>query len=128
MKKRSVLKRRAALYTAAVMTVAVAVGLSAFAIVSRTQTNAAARAQLKPMAGYLAELASEDPVNAPDRLADEADLVASSGGSVWLVPAGGDAPVTCLTGEQPLPQADSFRRDGVRYARSDAAIAPEGGK
>ncbi|MBR6219034.1 MAG: HAMP domain-containing protein [Clostridia bacterium] len=129
MKKRSVLKRRAALYTAAVMTVAVAVGLSAFALVSRTQTNAAARAQLIPMAGYFAHLASEDPANAPDRLADEAGVVASSGGSVWLVPADGDARAACLTGEQPLPeQADSFRRDGVRYARSDAPIAPEGGE
>lgn len=130
MNKRSVLNRRAALYTAAVILVAVAVGLSAFAVIARIQTNAAARAQLNPMADHLARLAAQDVDNAPDRLADGAGLVASSGGNVWLIPADDKAGVACLTGGAPLPEAKSgfFREDGVRYARTDAPIGAQGGK
>ena len=88
MKNSSVLIKRAALFTGIVIAVTMAVSLSAFAVITRIQTNAAARAQLIPMTGFLAELASEDPANAPDRLADGAGLVASYGGQLWLVQVG----------------------------------------
>ncbi len=137
MKNSSVLTKRAALFTGIVIAVTMAVSLSAFAVVTRIQTNAAARAQLNPMVEYLAELASEDPANAPDRLADGAGLVASSGGQLWLVCMGGEYREACLTGDQPLPglgegvdsevleaKEGAFRANGVRYVYADALIEP----
>ena len=141
MKKSSVLTKRAALFTGIVIAVTMAVSLSAFAVVTRIQTNAAARAQLNPMVEFLAKLAAEDPANAPDRLADEARLVASAGGRVWLSDLGGDAGTVCLTGDALLPgdaqgnggaalgsRQGGYREDGVRYAYRDAAIGSKGGR
>ena len=131
MKKGSVLVKRAALFTAIVMAVAVAVSLSAFAVVTRIQTNATARALLIPMVNTLADLAAEEPSNAPGRLSDEARLFASSGGQVWLSRSGDDE--LCLTGGQPLPGAgegspEFYRAGGVRYAYAQAAISSAKGE
>ncbi len=137
MRKGSVLVRRAALFTAVVMAVTVAVSLSAFAVVTRIQTNATARALLIPMVKTLADLAAENPSNASGRLSDEARLFASSGGQVWLARSGGDSEGLCLTGDEPLPAASDgespqkkdafYRSGGVRYAYAEAAIPASDG-
>ena len=133
MKKSSVLTRRAALFTGIVIAVTMAVSLSAFAVVTRIQTNAAAREQLIPMAGILADLAAEDPANAPSRLADEADVVASAGGRLWWIGSDDNAKAKCLTGDDPLPdavgeaQTGAYDDGGVRYACAVAAVPAKGG-
>ena len=95
MKKSSVLIRRAALFTATVMAVTVAVSLCGYVVGTWIQLNQVARRQLKPQLEYLAGIAAEGlDAGASDdevletvrrNLEDEAQMLMASGEYVWLL-------------------------------------------
>ncbi len=133
MKESSVLIRRAALFTATVMAVTVAVSLCGYGIATWLQVRAAAKKQIIPQLEYLVSLAKGD---APGPLEDAAGVVAASGGVVWL--QDGDWKTRCLTGEDRLPGIGEdidngalqpaegyFRRDGRAWYYQDALISQE---
>ena len=126
MKKSSVLIRRAALFTAIVVLVAVAVGLSAYGIISRVQADGAARARLLPQARVLARAAADDARDGSARLTGEVDLFALSGGTVWLT--GTDRDTASLTGEEPFPEALQARMDEVFQGQEFSGFLSLGGR
>ena len=79
MKKSSVLIRRAALFTAIVMLVAIAAGLSAFGIAYRVQADRAAFDQILPQARRLAQSAAAVVSDGSAQKPGEVDLFASPG-------------------------------------------------
>ena len=113
MKKSSVLIRRAALFTAIVTLVAVAAGMSAFAIADRLRADRAALGQLLPQARKLAQSAAAYVTDGSALMIDEVDIFALSGGTVWLSGDGRDT--VNLTDGAPCPdamaapQADALR-------------------
>ena len=111
MKKRSVLIRRAALFTATVMAVTVAVSLCGYGIATWIQSRAAAKNQIIPQLEYLLEMAGKD---APGSLEDAAKVVAASGSAVWL--QDGDWNTLCLTGDDELPGIGDDIDNGVLQA------------
>ena len=137
MKKSSVLIRRAALFTATVMAVTVAVSLCGYIVGTWIQVHRFGREQVSQKADYLAKLALEDPENAPEHLADAAGLIEVSGGSAWLFDGDWDGEPR-LAGDQPLPGVKDgidngtrsptdgfFRRDGRRWYYADAVVGDE---
>ena len=118
MKKRSVLIRRAALFTATVMAVTVAVSLCGYGIATWIGMRAAARKQTAQQLEYLMSLAGDD-----DGLSDAAGAVAASGGAVWRLTADRAA---ALSGDIPLPEgAGFFRHDGRTLYRMDGETEGE---
>ena len=81
MKKSSVLIRRAALFTATVMAVTVAVSLCAGILGTWIQLSQIARTEARPHAQYLAALADRNY----GMIDSEAEILASGGECVWLV-------------------------------------------
>ncbi len=102
MKKSSVLIRRAALFTAIVMLVAIAAGLSAFGIAYRVQADRAAFDQILPQARRLAQSAAAVVSDGSAQKPGEVDLFALSGGTVWLT--GADRDTVNLTDGSVFPE------------------------
>lgn len=91
MKKSSVLIRRAALFTATVMAVTVAVSMCAYMAGTWFQMNQIARNRLRPEVEYLAGRAKGSEGDALiKRIAAEARLMNAEGEYVWLVDRGAD--------------------------------------
>ena len=90
MKKSSVLIRRAALFTATVVLIAVAAGLSACMVANYLRADRAALNQLLPQARRIAQSAAAHLSEASAPSMGEADVFALSGGTVWLTGPGRD--------------------------------------
>ena len=91
MKKSSVLIRRAALFTATVMAVTVAVSMCAYMAGTWFQMNQIARNRLRPKVEYLADRAKGSEGDALiKRVIAEARLLNAEGEYVWLVDRGAD--------------------------------------
>ncbi len=101
MKKSSVLIRRAALFTATVMAVTVAVSMCAYIAGTWIQLNLIAQSQLRPQAEYLAGLAGAEGAD-PSKLQDAAGMLYASGGCAWLVRRDADG-VSPVVGNAPWP-------------------------
>ncbi len=102
MKKSSVLIRRAALFTATVMAVTVAVSMCAYIAGTWIQLNVIARGQLRPQAEYLAGLAGAEDADA-SKLQDAAGMLYAGGGYAWLVRRDADE-VSPVVGNAPWPE------------------------
>ena len=103
MKKSSVLIRRAALFTAIVMLVAVAAGLSGLAVAWRLQADKAALDQLLPQARRLAQSAAAYVSDGSAPKMDEVGVFALSGGTAWLTDDARDT--VNLTDEASFPES-----------------------
>ena len=102
-KKSGPLVRRAALFTAIVMCIAVAAGLSAFGAANYIRSDGAALERLLPQARRLARSAAGYALGDSALMMDEVELFALSGGTVWLTGAGRDT--VNLTDDAPFPEA-----------------------
>ncbi len=118
MKKSSVLIRRAALFTATVMAVTVAVSLCGYGIATWIQSRAAAKNQITGQLAYLVELT--DKMSDAARLKDAAAALASTGSMVWY--ADGDGDMECLTGDLPAPQPGYYKDEGKHWYCADADL------
>ena len=141
MKKSSVLIRSAALFTATVMAVTVAVSLCAGILGTWIQLSQTTKRTLRPRADYLAQKASGDYNQAGEvigQIEDEARLMASGGEYVWLVQYMLGA--TPVGSEQPFPWGDPnananrdmtrpawVRMNGRLYAYMEAPVKLERG-
>ena len=110
MKNNSVLMKRAALFTATVMAVTVAVSMCGGLLGTGLQLRRIAREQLRPQAIYLASLADEAGA-AAGPLEEEARLLTACGEYVWMVWEGGADPVG---GNQPYPWSEDEKPDTSR--------------
>ena len=111
MKKSSVLIRRAALFTATVMAVTVAVSMCAYIAGTWFQLNQIARNRLRPQAEYLAGLAGGgDEETIVKRIAREARLLNAEGEYVWLVRRDSDTALPLGDGIEYPWSAPSRRR------------------
>ena len=111
MKKSSVLIRRAALFTATVMAVTVAVSLCGYGIATWIQSRAAAKNIITDQAAYLAGLT--DRMSDSARLKSAAEALAAGGSMVWY--ADGDGDMACLTGDLPAPEPGYYNSDGSAW-------------
>ena len=122
MKKSSVLIRRAALFTATVMAVTVAVSMCAYLAGTWIQLNQVARSQLRPQAEYLTGLVGErcdDADEAATRLREAARALCAGGACVWVVDADSDR-VVPVGSDAAFPWADALKR------RSTATVKVNG--
>ena len=131
MKKSSVLIRRAALFTATVMAVTVAVSMCAYIAGTWIQLNVIARGQLRPQAEYLSGLVGTDNAD-PSKLQDAAGMLYAGGGYAWLVRRDADA-VNPVVGNAPWPEESlrtkknplrptTVRINGRLYAYCESAV------
>ena len=120
MKKSSVLIRRAALFTATVMAVTVAVSICGYGFAAWLRSRAAAKDQINSQLNYLVGLT--DKADAVQRLKAAAEAMFASGIDVWY--AEGDGNLEALNGETPSPGiADGI--DNVSHASCDGFFRRE---
>ena len=123
--KSGVLVRRAALFTATVMAVTVAVSMCGFMLGAWSQANRVARIRLAPQAECLARAAANGAA-----LESEAALFAAGGGYVWQKDADGE--VRDIAGDVALPDNlntnrayGTVRIDGKRCAYAVNALSKD---
>lgn len=123
--KSGVLVRRAALFTATVMAVTVAVSMCGFMLGAWSQANRVARIRLAPQAECLARAAANGAA-----LESEAALFAAGGGYVWQKDADGE--VRDIAGDVAMPDNlntnrayGTVRIDGKRCAYAVNALSKD---
>ena len=147
MKKSSVLTKRAALFTATVMAVTVAVSMCGYFVGTWIQLNQLVRQKIKPQAEYLSRIAVEGLGESPTfdelrevlsiNLEDEARMLSACGEYMWLMSYQNDIPsgmATAIGSELAWPPTRYWRGEspfgtqrinGKRYILSFSPIDTE---
>ena len=132
MKKSSVLIRRAALFTATVMAVTVAVSLCGYALGTWIQLNQIAKRQLNPQVEYMADLVQGGLTERDGtegfaeyvrrEYAPEAGVIEASGGMVWAWSRGSSQRVSPR--HAPAPASLPQKLEGMLAAAHDVSFRP----